>query len=119
MISSDGLLQSFKGGGGDARINEARSGKAPTTPAIPPTLDAIPDGYPPIAREFVEFYQTPRAQHPRAHNQFAKKKRGADLLANFDSYAFNHMICPRPLLMIAGNEAAALWFSEDAIEAAS
>ncbi|KAJ5765948.1 hypothetical protein N7520_005507 [Penicillium odoratum] len=115
MISSEMLLQSLKGAS-VARIEEAKTGKAPASPAIPPTLDAIPDGYPPIVREFVEYYRTPRAQHVRAPNQVAD--RSADLLANFDSYAFNYMISPRPLLMIAGSEAATLWFSEDAIEKA-
>ena len=36
-------------------------------------------------------------------------------MANFDAFAFNSMISPRPLLMITGTKAATKWYSEDGI----
>ena len=36
-------------------------------------------------------------------------------MANFDSFALNDMISPRPLLMITGAKAATKWYSEDGV----
>ena len=39
-------------------------------------------------------------------------------MANFDAFAHNDMISPRPLLMITGTKAATKWYSEDGLEKA-
>ena len=67
-------------------------------------------------RELVDYYKTPRGQHPRATNKWVA--RSADLLDQFDPYADVEKISPRPPLMVAGTEAATLHYSEDAVEAA-
>ena len=36
-------------------------------------------------------------------------------MANFDAFAWNSMISPRPLLMITGTKAATKWYSEDGV----
>ena len=36
-------------------------------------------------------------------------------MGNFDAFAYNNLIAPRPLLMITGTRAATKWYSEDAI----
>jgi fermentation-respiration switch protein FrsA (DUF1100 family) len=41
-----------------------------------------------------------------------------DMMVTYDSFRFQHLIAPRPLLMIAGNEADTLHFSESAVEKA-
>lgn len=41
-----------------------------------------------------------------------------DLMVSYDSFNFQHLIPPRPLLMIAGTEAQTLHFSETAVNSA-
>lgn len=110
------MLQGSIKAANEARITEANGQQAPVNPALPPTVEDVPPEYPPIVRELVEYYKTPRGQHERAPGLFAT--RSADLLANFDAYAVNYLISPRPLLMIAGANAATKFYSEDAIKIA-
>ncbi|KGO42530.1 hypothetical protein PEXP_024010 [Penicillium expansum] len=110
------MLQGSIKAANEARITEANGQQAPVNPALPLTVEDVPPEYPPIVRELVEYYKTPRGQHERAPGLFAT--RSADLLANFDAYAFNYLISPRPLLMIAGANAATKFYSEDAIKIA-
>jgi fermentation-respiration switch protein FrsA (DUF1100 family) len=44
--------------------------------------------------------------------------RSADIIVNLSVYSFNHLISPRPLLMIAGGDARTLYFSEEGIKRA-
>lgn len=73
-------------------------------------------GLPPAFKDLASYYRTPRAQHPRALN--ASIPRSWDLMANFDAFAHNDMISPRPLLMITGTAAATKWYSEDGVKKA-
>lgn len=61
----------------------------------------------------MNYYRTHRAHHPRATN--TSLARSWDIMANFDAFAFNSLISPRPLLMITGTKAASKWYSEDGI----
>jgi fermentation-respiration switch protein FrsA (DUF1100 family) len=63
-----------------------------------------------------EYYRTPRGSHPRSENYFVF--RSIDLLAQFSGFDLIHLISPRPLLMIAGTEAATAYFSREATEKA-
>jgi fermentation-respiration switch protein FrsA (DUF1100 family) len=63
-----------------------------------------------------EYYRTPRGHHPRSENYFVL--RSIDLLAQFNAFDLIHLISPRPLLMIAGTEAASAYLSQEAIEKA-
>ena len=63
-----------------------------------------------------EYYRTPRGHHPRSENYFVL--RSIDLLAQFNAFDLIHLISPRPLLMIAGTEAATAYLSQEAIEKA-
>ncbi|KAI9306522.1 dienelactone hydrolase domain-containing protein [Cunninghamella echinulata] len=69
-----------------------------------------------LFREAYYYYRTPRAQHPRSENKYLV--RSIDKLASFAAYDYNHLISPRPLLMIAGSEADTKYFSEVAYEKA-
>jgi len=77
--------------------------------ALPETIDDSTD---PITREFFEYYRMPRGQHPRS--------KAAMSLTSDASYfqfrPFEHLdtISPRPLLIIAGENAHSRYYSEDA-----
>lgn len=100
---------------GALRTEEANGFPAATVSALP-EQDEVDDSTPDIIHEFLDYYKTPRGQHPRVTNKWVA--RSADLLDQFDSYANVDKIVPRPLLMVAGTEAATLHYSEDAVEAA-
>lgn len=100
---------------GALRTQEAVGFPAELVSALPEP-DEVEDSTPETIRELVDYYKTPRGRHPRATNMWVA--RSADLLDQFDPYADIDKIAPRPLLMIAGTEAATLHYSEDAVEKA-
>ena len=63
--------------------------------------------------EFVDYYKTPRGQHPRSTGDMVV--RSADLPDQLDSFADVAKIAPRSLLMIAGTGAVPRGFSEKAV----
>ncbi|CZR56205.1 related to hydrolases of the alpha/beta superfamily [Phialocephala subalpina] len=106
----DDLAQSLENAG-QLRIAEAK-GEAPhLSNIVPPTKP--PAEFPDLYKEGYDYYRTSRGEHKNSANFFVT--RSIDLIANYDSYAFNALISPRPLLMIAGTVADTLYFSEDAI----
>lgn len=66
--------------------------------------------------ESYEYYRTPRGQHPRSANWLLFR---ADVLAQFNAFAHQDWISPRPLLMIAGTDADTRYFTEEAIAQAT
>ncbi|KAH8703012.1 Alpha/Beta hydrolase protein [Talaromyces proteolyticus] len=99
-----------------ARLAEAKGEEYAQLPFAPDDPATVPDVYPALYKEAADYYRTPRGGHCRSTNRFPL--RSTDLLANFDAFAFNHLISPRPLLMIAGSDADTKYFSEIAIEKA-
>ncbi|GAB3681222.1 alpha/beta hydrolase [Saccharopolyspora tripterygii] len=95
---------------GQAYSDEVAGKPVPMVPALPETAD---ESTPESVAEFVDYYKTPRGQHPCSTNTWAL--RSAALLDQYDSYAQVDKIAPRPLLMIAGTKAATLPFSEGAV----
>lgn len=71
----------------------------------------------PIAREFGEFYSTPRGYHHNALSQFTVTSTPS--FVSFPLLEHIEWISPRPILFIAGTEAHSLYFSEDAYAAAA
>ncbi|MBC3988077.1 alpha/beta hydrolase [Streptomyces sp. AC563] len=100
MVEQAGLL----------RGEEAAGRPATLVSALP---DAVDESTPAAAREFYDYYRTPRAQHPRSTGMWVL--RSVDKLDQYDSYADVHKIAPRPLLMIAGSRAETLPFSQGAV----
>lgn len=98
---------------GAARTAEALGEPVPMVPVLP---DSIDDSTPTPIAEFVDYYKTPRGQHPRSTGAYAL--RSADLLDQFDAFADVAKISPRPLLMIAGTQAITRGFSEQAVATA-
>lgn len=110
----DAMLQKA----GQDRIAEALTGEAPTNAMLPDDPAALPSDVPArsAVTEGIDYYKTPRGAHPRSTN--VEVSWGVDLRANYDSWAFNHMISPRPLLMIAGSDADTAYQSRTGIEKA-
>lgn len=95
---------------GNLRSAEAAGEPAVTVAALPEKADENTD---PLTAEFIDYYKTPRGNHPRSTGDWVA--RSADLLEQYDSFADVAKIAPRPLLMIAGTEAATRGFSEKAV----
>ncbi|KAK9364319.1 hypothetical protein V1509DRAFT_145228 [Lipomyces kononenkoae] len=57
-----------------------------------------------------------RGNHPRSTQKIPLSSY--DLMVSYDSFNFQHLISPRPLLMIVGSEAQTLHYSKTAVEAA-
>ncbi|KXH28854.1 X-Pro dipeptidyl-peptidase protein [Colletotrichum simmondsii] len=66
-------------------------------------------------RDLASYYCTIRATatHPRVPNLCLP--RSWDIMGNFDAFAWNQLISPRPFLAITGTKAASKWYSEDAV----
>jgi len=71
----------------------------------------------PVGREFGEFYSTPRGYHPHSITQFTLTSTPAFM--NFRLLDNIAWISPRPILLLAGEDAFSRYFSEDAYQAAS
>jgi fermentation-respiration switch protein FrsA (DUF1100 family) len=95
------------------RNSDVTGEKVPIVHMLPDKLEDAPADLPESFRDLASYYRTPRANHPRATNTCLP--RSWDLMANFDAFAHNDMISPRPLLMITGTKAATKWYSEDGI----
>uniref|UniRef100_A0A0B7JV95 AB hydrolase-1 domain-containing protein n=1 Tax=Bionectria ochroleuca TaxID=29856 RepID=A0A0B7JV95_BIOOC len=60
-----------------------------------------------------QYYGTPRGKHPRSTQKVPPQS--SDKMITYDSFRFQYLISPRPLLMIAGSEAESLHFSQTAV----
>ncbi|KIV91564.1 hypothetical protein PV10_06089 [Exophiala mesophila] len=87
--------------------------QVPIVHLLPEKIEDVPADLPEPFKDLANYYRTPRAYHPRATNTCLP--RSWDIMANFDAFAFNEMIAPRPLLMITGTKAATKWYSEDGV----
>jgi len=98
---------------GIKRNIEARGDGAVAMTMLPTPAEAAAI-FPPRSMylEGTEYYRTPRGQHPRVTNSSVVRM---DVLAQYDAFAHQDWISPRPLLMIAGSDADTRYFSEEAI----
>ena len=82
--------------------------------ALPQTIDDRTD---PIVREFFDYYRTPRGAHPRSTTAISVTSDPAYFhFRPFDQVA---AISPRPILLVAGENAHSLFFSEQAFAKAA
>lgn len=94
------------------RNSDVGGPKVPIVHLLPEKIEDagdLPDSF----KDLADYYRTSRAYHPRATNTCLP--RSWDIMANFDAFAHNDMISPRPLLMITGTKAATKWYSEDGV----
>jgi fermentation-respiration switch protein FrsA (DUF1100 family) len=87
--------------------------QVPIVHMLPERIEDMPTDFPESFRDLADYYRTKRGNHPRAPNTCLP--RSWDLMANFDAFARNDMISPRPLLMITETKAATKWYSEDGV----
>ncbi|PHH93410.1 hypothetical protein CDD83_3723 [Cordyceps sp. RAO-2017] len=102
---------------GRDRNSDMTGERVPIVHLLPEDYDSLPADFPEAFRDLASYYRTGRAKHERAPNTTIP--RSWDMMANFDAFAFNHMISPRPLLMITGTKAATKWYSEDGVAKAN
>lgn len=84
---------------------------------LPEALPANPD---PVLRVFFDYYRTPRGFHPRSINSTTAWTATTPMsFFSFPMYANTEMVSPRPILLIAGENAHSRYYSEDVYKAAS
>lgn len=100
------------------RWADAEKGAPAAGPRIlPETLDGVTD---PVARMYFDYYRTPRGFHPRSPNSNgAWTATNAFSFMNMPLLTYIAEIGPRPILLIAGENAHSRYFSEDAYKAAA
>jgi fermentation-respiration switch protein FrsA (DUF1100 family) len=84
---------------------------------LPDSLPADPD---PVLVAFFNYYRTPRGFHPRGINSTAAWTATTPMsFFSFPMYANIEMISPRPVLLVAGENAHSRYYSEDVYKEAS
>lgn len=87
------------------------------TRVLPKTLPANPN---PVLRAFFDYYRQPRGFHPRSINSTSAWTATTPMaFFAFPMHAHIGMIAPRPVLLVAGENAHSRYYSEDAYQAAS
>ncbi|KAI4159995.1 MAG: hypothetical protein LQ342_006123 [Letrouitia transgressa] len=96
---------------------DAINSREPEVPAMFSTdIDSIPNDADSFFKDAAAYYGSKRGKHK--HSDHKVPPMSYDLMVSYDSFMFQHLISPRPLLMIAGTEAQTLHYSEAAIETA-
>jgi uncharacterized protein len=84
---------------------------------LPENLPANPD---PVLVAFFNYYRTPRGFHPRGINSTTAWTATTPMsFFSFPMYANVEMISPRPVLLVAGENAHSRYYSEDVYKVAS
>ncbi|WP_333863723.1 alpha/beta hydrolase [Sphingobacterium sp.] len=100
------------------RWKDAESGSyAPSTNNLPEKLTGTE---PQFVKEYFDYYKTARGFHPRSINSNASWTATSPLsFMNMPILSYIKEIAPRPMLIIAGENAHSRYFSEDAYKAAA
>lgn len=93
---------------GQTRTAQARGGELVYVPLTPKSKEGItlPD-----MLEAIDYYWTPRANHPRAVSRMLLVDLAQQ--ATFDAFHLVDQFLTQPLMIVAGTAANTLWFSED------
>lgn len=96
----------------DARNNIVKGARV-----LPESLPANPD---PVLAAFFDYYRTPRGFHKRGINSTTAWTATTPMaFFNFPMYANVEMISPRPILLVAGENAHSRYYSEDVFKVAA
>ncbi|CAM3201748.1 alpha/beta hydrolase [Paracoccus nototheniae] len=99
------------------RWADAEAGTPALAGGLPETLDGIDD---PVTQMYFDYYKTPRGFHERSVNSTTGWTVTNPLsFMNMPILTYIAEISPRPMLLIAGENAHSLYFSEDAYAAAA
>lgn len=104
---------------GEQRWKDFGSGSAAVPQGGWPTegpADTLPEGLPAIMSEFFEYYAMERGWHPNTMPNFTLTSSMA--FTNFSLMDHLEDISPRPILIIAGENAHSMYYSEEAYAAA-
>jgi fermentation-respiration switch protein FrsA (DUF1100 family) len=96
----------------DEQLNKEAAGAPVLVQPLLPARDQLNADTPNFVREATEYYLTPRGSHPNAKNRYVVTSPGLHMAY----YPLDHMalIAPRPVLLIAGERAETLKFSQQA-----
>jgi len=99
------------------QLNREAAGAPVLIEPLLPARSTVNASTPNFLREATEYYLTPRGGHPNAKNLYAVTSLGLHM----DYFPFSQMqeISPRPVLLIAGERAETLKFSQDAYRKAA
>lgn len=105
-------------------VDAEKGAPAPGPRILPETLADVARMDDPVFREIVrmyfDYYRTPRGFHPRSLNSTgAWAATSALSFMNMPQMTYIQEISPRPILLIAGENAHSRYFSEDAYKAAA
>ncbi|MDH6253426.1 fermentation-respiration switch protein FrsA (DUF1100 family) [Chryseobacterium sp. H1D6B] len=90
---------------------------APSSNNLP---DKLTGNEPQFVKEYFDYYKTPRGFHPRSINSNSSWTATSPLsFMNMPILTYIKEISPRPILIIAGENAHSRYFSEDAYKAAA
>ncbi|KAH7254518.1 hypothetical protein FSOLCH5_011442 [Fusarium solani] len=103
-------------GAGKWRTTHANGSQDDAPPMFETDLSKIPDEADSFFKDAAQYYGTKRGHHERSDQRVPFSSY--DLMVSYDSFNFQHLISPRPLLMIAGSEAQTHHFSKNAVAAA-
>jgi len=98
-----------------ARVDDQltkEAGGPPLVQQLIPSKEQWTTSTPNFFKEAYEYYLTPRGQHPNAANRYVVTSVGLHMA--YFPFAQVETISPRPLLLIAGEKAETLNFSQDA-----
>ena len=82
--------------------------------------DTLPDNPNPVLKAFWNYYKTPRGFHPRSINSTTAWTATTPMaFFNFPMMANLELVSPRPIMLIAGENAHSRYYSEDVYKMAS
>lgn len=103
-------------GAGKLRTTHANGPQEDSPRMFETDLSKISDNADYFLKDAAQYYGTKRGHHERSDQKVPPSSH--DLMVSYDSFNFQHLISPRPLLMIAGSEAQTHHFSKNAVAAA-
>ena len=101
---------------GAQRTREARGEEPLYMNYVPNSPEEFTEATAQISKDASDYYCTPRASHINSHNKYIFSCN--DRMIAWDAFSLIDTLSPRPLLLIVGNKADTIYFSDTAYEKA-